>query len=92
MVFGHAAVRPWIQAGIHTNLIEGVVFDHIGVKSLQSEDGGGYETGLGVLVKIGERMSLAPGVRYGLSNVPFRGRSSMRLRYLVGDLGLVLGF
>ncbi|MBT8398357.1 MAG: hypothetical protein HKO65_07365 [Gemmatimonadetes bacterium] len=92
MVFGRTGLRSWIQAGIHTNRIEGVVFERGDERSLHSEGGGGYEMGGGVLVEVGERMSLAPGIRYGLSDVPFATRPSLGLRYLVVDLGLVLGF
>jgi hypothetical protein len=61
-------------------------------RRITSEGGGGYEVGVGILVQIGERTSLAPGVRYGLGNVPFDERPNLGLRFLVFDLGLVLGF
>ena len=54
--------------------------------------GGGYEVGGGILVRVGERMSFGPGVRYGSADVPFWVQSTMELRYLVLDLGLVIGF
>lgn len=92
VVLGGPSIRQWFQAGIHTNRIEGMVFDGGGVRSVHSEGAGGYEIGGGILVEVGERMSLAPGIRYGLSDVPFSTRPSMGLRYLVVDVGLVLGF
>jgi len=85
-------LRPWIQGGIHTHRVEGRVLEGGGVRTLHSEQGGGYEVGGGVLIKIGRRTSLSPGVRVGLGNVPFPDRSNMTLRFLVFDLGLVLGF
>ena len=85
-------IRPWLQAGLHTHRIEVEVIEWAGVRSLHSEGGGGYEVGGGVLVEIGERISLSPGIRYGSGNVPFGNKPNMGLRYLVVDLGLVLGF
>lgn len=92
IVMGRRALRGWVQGGVHTHRIEGRIRAPVGVKSLASEGGGGYEVGGGVLVKVGRRTSLSPGVRFGLGNVPFPARSTMGLRYLVFDLGLVLGF
>jgi hypothetical protein len=85
-------VRPWVQGGLHTHRIEARVRDGEEARRITSEGGGGYEVGGGILVQIGERTSLAPGVRYGLGNVPFDDRSNLGLRFLVFDLGLVLGF
>ena len=63
-----------------------------GAERLKSEGGGGYEVGGGFLLSIGERTSLAPGVRYGLGNVPFDNLPTLGVRFLVFDIGLVLGF
>jgi hypothetical protein len=92
VVVGREGLRPWVQAGLHTHRMEAEVLGVGGARTLHSQGGGGYEAGGGVLVKVGERMSLSPGIRYGLGNVPFTGRASMGLRYLVVDLGLVVGF
>jgi hypothetical protein len=92
MVMGDRNVRPWAQGGFHTPRIEGRVSEGEGGRNIRSHGGSGYEAGGGLLVKVGERMSLSPGVRYGSVDVPFPGRPTMMLRYLVFDLGLVVGF
>jgi hypothetical protein len=92
VVVGEGRVRPWLQAGLHTHRLEARVWEEGRGERLTSEGGGGYEAGGGILIQIGERNSLAPGVRYGLGNVPFLLQPNLKLRYLVFDLGLVLGF
>ena len=92
VVLGRNRVRPWIQGGFHTHRVEGRIRSQAGPEKVTSLGGGGYEVGGGVLVQVGERMSLSPGVRYGLGNVPFENRATMGLRFLVVDLGLVVGF
>jgi hypothetical protein len=91
-VLGRSEIRPWVQAGIHTHRLEAEVFGHAGVETLHSEGGGGLEVGVGVLIEMGERTSLSPGLRYGRATVPFSFRPNMKLEYLVADLGLVVGF
>ncbi len=92
VVLGDRRVRPWIQGGLHTPRIEGRLLDEGQVQKLTSNGGTGFEVGGGVLVKVGERMSLSPGVRYGAGEVPFSVQPTIQLRYLVLDLGLVVGF
>ncbi len=92
VVVGDRRIRPWVQGGLHTHRIEGRVSGGGKVRSTNSAGGSGFEVGGGILVQVGERMSLSPGVRYGSGEVPFSVRPTMRLRYLVLDLGLVVGF
>jgi hypothetical protein len=92
VVLGDERTRPWIQGGLHTHRIQGRILEDGQVRKLNSQGGGGYEVGGGVLVQIGERMSLSPGIRYGSGEVPFSIQPTMELRYLVLDLGLVIGF
>jgi hypothetical protein len=92
VVLGHQTIRPWIQGGLNTPRIEGRIPKGGRVQRLTSSGGVGYEVGGGLLVKVGERMSLSPGVRYGSAEVPFHVQPTMELRYLVVDLGLVVGF
>ena len=92
VVLGQRKVRPWIQGGLHTNRVEGRVRRGDRVHTLRSEGGGGFEVGGGLLLRVAERMSLSPGVRYGSGDVPFSDGPTMELRYLVFDLGLVVGF
>jgi len=82
-----------MQGGIHTHRMEGEVLDAGGdPKRITSDGGGGFEVGGGLLIAIGKRNSMSPAVRYGWGEVPFAGQRAMGLRYLILDLGLVLGF
>jgi opacity protein-like surface antigen len=93
LVLGQDRIRPWLRGGIHTHLVEGRIQDPgSGVLDIRSESGAGYEVGGGVLIAVGQRASLSPGFRYGFGDVPFKGRPDLGLRYLMADLGLVLGF
>lgn len=92
VVFGEDRVRLWAQGGLHTHRMEGRIGRAGAGHHLTSQGGGGFETGGGVLIQVGRRMSVAPGVRYGQGHVPFEGRASMELRYVVIDVGLVMGF
>ena len=85
-------VRPWIQGGFHSHRVQVTLLGDGLPREVNSEGGGGLEAGVGLLVQIGERASLSPGVRYGLGNVPFSSRPTLDLSFLVFDLGLVVGF
>ncbi len=91
-VIGDGGVRPWLQAGFHNHRVQGRISEEGGRRRINSDGGGGYEVGGGLLIAVGERTSLSPGLRYGLGNVPFPGYPNLGLRFLVLDLGLVLGF
>ena len=93
LVLGRRKVRPWLKAGLHTHRLEGTVLaEGGGAVDINSDGGAAFEVGAGILIAIGERRSLSPGVHYGWGEVPFPSRSALRLQYLVLDLGLVLGF
>ncbi len=92
VVLGEDRVRLWAQGGLHTHRMEGRIGGAGEGRHITSEGGGGFETGAGVLIQVGRRMSLAPGIRYGQGHVPFSGRASMQVRYVVMDVGLVMGF
>lgn len=85
-------IRPWIQGGIHTHRVQVTILEAGSVRTVNSEGGGGLEAGGGLLIQIGERTSLSPGVRYGLGNVPFSAHPTLDLSFLVFDVGLVIGF
>jgi hypothetical protein len=85
-------VRPWIQGGFHNHRIQVKILEDGLPRKVNSDGGGGLEAGLGLLVQIGERTSLSPGVRYGLGNVPFSDHPTLDLSFLVFDVGLVIGF
>jgi hypothetical protein len=92
LVLGRRRIRPWIQGGLHTARVEGRVIAAGGPKKETSDRGNGLEGGVGFLIAIGERTSVSPGVRYGSLDPGFSDRGSFRMRYLVLDVGLVLGF
>ena len=93
LVLGRDRIRPWFRGGLHTHVVEGRILESgSGASGIQSETGYGYEVGGGVLIALGRRTSLSPGIRYGFADVPFQERPDLALRYLVADLGLVLGF
>jgi len=92
LVLGRERIRPWLQGGFHSHRLEGKLRQPDGVATFRSDGGGGYEVGGGILVQIGEKTSLAPGVRFGSGRAPFQSQPTMKLRYLVADLGLVFGF
>jgi len=85
-------VRPWVQGGFHTHRVQVSILADGSPDRVNSEGGGGLEAGGGLLVQIGERTSLSPGVRFGLGNVPFSTRPTLDLSFLVFDVGLVIGF
>lgn len=91
-VIGRSRIRLWTQAGLHTHRMEGRIRLDGKPHHLTSEGGAGFELGGGVLIQIGRRTSLSPGLWYGQGHVPFTGRASMQPRYLIMDLGLVMGF
>jgi hypothetical protein len=92
-VVGEGRVRAWMQGGIHTHRVEGEGWSEEGeTYPLLSDGGTGSEVGGGVLIGIGERTSLAPGLRYGRGRAPLRNGRILRPRYLLLELGLVLGF
>jgi hypothetical protein len=89
---GEGRTRWWLQGGLHTHRLEARLMQDGEPQWVTSRGGGGYEGGGGVLVQVGDRMSLAPGLRYGEGSVPFSDHPSLRPRYLVLDVGLVIGF
>jgi hypothetical protein len=92
-VIGEGGVRSWIQGGVHTHRMEGELLADDGEpRRITSEGGGGFEVGGGLLIAVGARTSLSPGLRYGWGEVPFKGQRAMELRYVIVDVGLVLGF
>ena len=92
LVMGNRKIRPWLQGGLFTQHLEARMWDGPEAVEVTSNRGFGFEAGGGLLVQIGPRMSLSPGLRFGNGTVPFSAYPSLRVQYLVADLGLVLGF
>jgi hypothetical protein len=91
-VAGRNRVRPWVQGGLHSARVEGALASSGEAEVEVSDRGSGVEVGGGVLFGIGERTSLSAGCRYGRVDVSFPHRGSLGMKYLVVDMGLVLGF
>jgi hypothetical protein len=92
LVLGGRRLRTWIQGGLHTHRIEVRILEEGEPAGRVSDGSYGMEVGGGILVQIGNRMSLSPGIRYGRGRVPFPEHPDLHLRYVVADLGLVVGF
>jgi hypothetical protein len=93
LVLGRKRIRPWVRGGLHTHLLEGrVVREGEVVEGIRSDTSAGFEVGGGILVAIGARTSLSPGIHYGWGKVSFPRDPSFQLRYFNAELGLVLGF
>ena len=92
VAFKSTVTAPWIRLG--------VLFDR---SEWDFPEGGGYvreasslalgaEGGLGYTFQVAERVTLSPGVRYGLVNSHFPRGDRVLTQYVIGDLGVVLGF
>jgi hypothetical protein len=92
LVVGTGRLRPWLQGGLHTQQLEARMWDGPEVAEVTSNVGFGFEAGGGLLVQIGPRMSISPGLRFGSGKVPFSAHPTLRVQYLIADFGLVLGF
>ena len=92
MVLGRKRIWPWIQGGLHSALVEGEPVSSEGASPRVSDRGTGVEAGGGFLIAIGERSSLSAGGRYGRVDGVFPELGTLEMKYLVVDLGLVLGF
>ena len=85
-------IIPWVSLGTSA-----AVFDaHVETGNVVVREGSGrdwgYELGAGVLVPLGGLFLINPGVRYGRSDADFDARSTLKTRYIVADIGLVLAF
>ncbi len=83
-------VIPWIRLGAMTTRVEmpATTTTQAGVSAL----GFGGEVGLGLFLRTSRAVSLSPSVRYTAVNSGLPGGGVLRMRYLVADLSLVLGF
>ena len=85
-------IVPWLSLGSSAALYDARVRAGNAVTQETSARGWGYEAGAGVLVPVGGRFALNPGVRYGKNDADFRSRGGLETRYIIADVGLVLGF
>ena len=83
---------PWLRF----NGTSAVVQAHLGAPGAviveESDRGWGFEAGAGLLIPLGTQFAVSPGIRYGRIDVDYPSRGKLETRYMVVDLGLVLGF
>ncbi len=83
---------PWTRFGWITYRVEGD-FQEGGERTSEVSDrASGWEAGGGVAIVVTRKLALNPGVRYSTVSPDFDGRGELRMRYLVVDLGLLVGF
>lgn len=95
MEFATGSLVPWVRAGVVTPTVEHVprVVDGGDNNAVGTSDRGwGGEAGAGVRIAVSERLSLSPGARFVAVDVGRGGDASLRMRYLIVDLGVVVGF
>ncbi len=83
---------PWTRLGWITYSVEGDFQEGGERTSAVSERASGWEAGGGVAIVVTRKLALNPGVRYSTVSPDFHGRGELRMRYLVVDLGLLVGF
>ena len=93
-----SGVVPWLRLGAVAALLEadlgtaGSTGATAATVREESDRGWGFEAGAGILIPVADRFGLSPGVRYGRVDLDLTSRGVLRERYLVVDLGFVLGF
>ena len=89
LLTGHSAI-PWIRLGAITTRVE---TDDLGGANVGVSDlGFGGEIGAGVYIGAASRVAINPGVRLSAVNTTLPGGSTLRMRYLVAQLAVVLAF
>jgi len=83
---------PWIRIGMISYRVEASVPVEGGAREIVSDRAQGLEAGVGLLFQLRPGLLLAPGVRFARLNPFFEGPGSLPMRYLVADIGLILGF
>lgn len=86
---GHS-VLPWVRVGAVATRVE---TDALGGANVGVSDLGlGGEVGAGVHIGGASQIALNPGVRLAAVNTKLPGGSTLRMRYLIADLAIVLAF
>ena len=89
LLTGHSAI-PWIRVGAITTRVE--TNDLGGANVGVSDLGLGGEIGAGLYIGATSPVAINPGVRLSAVNTTLPGGSSLRVRYLVAQLSVVLAF
>lgn len=88
--FGSGRAVPWVRVGVTVPRVERdrpEPLDHE-----VSDLGIGAEGGVGLRVGVAGRFHLSPGVRFGAADMGLPSGGTLRMRYVVADIGLVVGF
>ncbi len=85
-------VVPRIRAGLISYRVEGSVPGADGPVPVTSSRARGVEAGVGLAVRVAQRVTLAPGLRWNSMTPDFRGPGPLGMKYVTADLGLVLAF
>jgi hypothetical protein len=89
---------PWLRVGAIAALLETDLGTAASTGTTattvreESDRAWGFEVGAGVLIPVADRFGLSPGVRYGRVDLDLASCGVLRERYVVVDVGLVLGF
>lgn len=83
---------PWLRLGWNTYRLEGDFREDGEAVSRVSDRASGWEGGLGLAIVLTNKVALSPGVRYSAMDPRFSGRSPLGMRYLIVDVGLLIGF
>jgi hypothetical protein len=86
------AVSPWLRLGLVFDRSEGEFLDGGAVVRRVSGLTFAPEAGLGLTLRVVERLSLSPGVRYLQFDARFPEAQDVRIKMLVADLGFQLNF
>lgn len=81
-----SGVVPWLRLGVVTPSVENVPGEPDAVR------GWGGDAGAGVRVPLTTRLFLSPGVRFTAAELGRSAGPDATMRFLVADLGLVVGF
>lgn len=84
------ATVPWVRAGLTIPRVE--IAGGSGRPDAVTELGIGGEAGAGVRFGVGGRFYLEPAVRLGAVDATIPEGPVFRMRYMVADLGIVIGF
>jgi hypothetical protein len=85
-------VRPRLRVGAVFARVERDFLEDGTVQRRLSDLSVGAEAGVEVAVRVGPRIHVAPAVRYLWLNTRYPGEGLLRIRYVVTDVALILGF
>lgn len=87
---GSGRAVPWIRVGVTVPRVERDRPEPLDADV--SDLGIGAEGGVGLRVSVAGRFHLSPGVRFGAVDLGLPPGGTLRMRYVVADIGLVVGF